>query len=55
MQKLIDTGDIKVNDRDVKPTYSPKEGDVISVQWPEPKKLDLAPEEIPLNILYEDS
>lgn len=55
LQKLIDTGDIKVNGRDVKPTYSPKAGDLIAVTWPEPKMLDLAPEDIPLNILYEDS
>ena len=55
LQKLIDTGDIKVNGKDVKPTYAPKAGDVISVHWPEPKKLELTPEEIPLNILYEDS
>ncbi len=55
LQKLIDTGDIKVNDRQVKPTYSPKSGDVVTVQWPEPKKLDLLPEQIPLQILYEDS
>jgi 23S rRNA pseudouridine1911/1915/1917 synthase len=55
LQKLIDTGDIKVNNRDVKPTYSPRAGDVIHVTWPEPKKLELAPEEIPLNILHEDS
>lgn len=55
LQKLIDTGDIKVNKKDVKPTYSPKAGDVISVHWPEPKKLELIPEEIPLNILFEDS
>lgn len=55
LQKLIDTGDIKVNGREVKPTYSPKSGDVIDIHWPEPKKLDLEPEAIPLNILYEDS
>ena len=55
LQKLIDTGDIRVNDCEVKPTYSPKAGDLITVTWPEPKKLDLAPEEIPLDVLYEDS
>jgi 23S rRNA pseudouridine1911/1915/1917 synthase len=55
LQKLIDTGDIKVNDRVVKPNYSPKAGDVVYVHWPEPKKLELVPEEIPLDILYEDS
>lgn len=55
LQKLIDTGDIKVNNREVKPTYSPKSGDVINIHWPEPKKLEIVAEEIPLNILYEDS
>lgn len=55
LQKLIDTGDVKVNQREVKPTYSPKAGDIITIQWPEPKKLDLLPEQIPLEILYEDS
>jgi 23S rRNA pseudouridine1911/1915/1917 synthase len=55
LQKLIDTGDIKVNGREVKPTYSPKAGDEITIQWPEPKKLELLPEQIPLEILYEDS
>ena len=55
LQKLIDTGDIKVNGQEVKPTYSPKAGDVVSITWPEPKKLDLAPEKIPLDVLFEDS
>jgi len=55
LQKLIDTGDIQVNAREVKPTYAPKAGDVVTIRWPEPKKLDLAPEPIPIEILYEDS
>jgi 23S rRNA pseudouridine1911/1915/1917 synthase len=55
LQKLIDTGDVRVNGREVKPTYSPKAGDLVSITWPEPKKLDLAPEEIPLDVLHEDS
>lgn len=55
LQKLIDTGDIRVNGREVKPTYAPKAGDTVTVTWPEPKKLDLVPEEIPLDILFEDS
>lgn len=55
LQKLIDTGDIKVNGREIKPTYWPRAGDVITVHWPEPKKLELIPEEIPLQVLYEDN
>lgn len=54
LQKLIDTGDIRVNDHPVKPTYSPRAGDVIAIHWPEPKQLDLTPESIPLDILFED-
>jgi 23S rRNA pseudouridine1911/1915/1917 synthase len=55
LQKLIDTGDIKVNGKEVKPTYAPKAGDQIDVHWPEPKQLELTPEKIPLDILHEDS
>lgn len=54
LQKLIDTGDIKVNGRQVKPNFSPRLGDVVTIHWPEPKKLELEPEEIPLVVLYED-
>ncbi len=54
LQRLIDTGDITVNARQVKATYSPKAGDVITILWPEPIKLDLLPEKIPLAVLYED-
>ena len=55
LQKLIDTGDIRVNGHEVKPTYTPKAGDIVTVTWPEPKKLELIPEKIPLNVLFEDS
>src|SRR5688572_28100246 len=55
LQKLIDTSDIRVNGQEFKPTYAPKAGDVVLITWPEPKKLDLAPEEIPLDVLFEDS
>lgn len=54
LQKLIDTGDVLVNGKRIKQTHSPKEGDLISVTWPPPRKLDLVPEELPLNILFED-
>lgn len=54
VQKLIDTGDIRVNGQLVKPTYAPRINDVISIIWPEPKKLTIAAEKIPLDILYED-
>jgi 23S rRNA pseudouridine1911/1915/1917 synthase len=55
LQKLIDTGDVLINGNAVKPTYSPRAGDVVTVHFPEPRKLDLSPEEIPLTVLFEDS
>ena len=54
LQKLIDTGDILVNGRQVKPTYAPRAGDVVTIHWPEPKQVDVLPEDIPLDVLYED-
>ncbi|MGV3772475.1 MAG: RluA family pseudouridine synthase [Verrucomicrobiales bacterium] len=54
LQKLIDTGDILVNGKKVKPTHAPKAGDVIEINWPEPKALEMEAEEIPLDILFED-
>lgn len=54
LQKLIDTGDVLVNGKRIKPTYSPKQGDQILLNWPPPRKLDLVPENLPLNILFED-
>jgi 23S rRNA pseudouridine1911/1915/1917 synthase len=54
IQKLIDTGDITVNGKRVKPTHAPKAGDLIAISWPEPKALELEAEEIPLNVLFED-
>lgn len=54
LQKLMDTGDIQVNGRPVKPTYAPKAGDLVTINFPAPKQLELAAEEIPLDVLYED-
>lgn len=34
--------------------YKPKPGEIIEIRLPEPQKLDLLPEDIPLEIVYED-
>jgi 23S rRNA pseudouridine1911/1915/1917 synthase len=54
LQRLIEEGHIRVNDRTVKPTHPPRVGDVISIVWPEAKLAEAQPEAIPLNILFED-
>ena len=54
IQKLIKEKFVLVNDGVKKPSYLVKEGDVLKVNLPEPKKLELIPEDIPLDIVYED-
>ena len=54
LQRLIDQGHIRVNGKAVKPTYSPRAGDQVEVHWPEAKPAEAQPEEMPLEILFED-
>jgi 23S rRNA pseudouridine1911/1915/1917 synthase len=54
LQRLIEEGHIRVNDKTVKPTHHPHAGEKIEVHWPEPKSAKLQPEKIPLDILFED-
>ena len=55
IQEGIHLGFIKVNDRDVKPNYKIHPNDVVTVSLPEPPRdTEVKPENIPLNIVYED-
>ncbi|MCD6051965.1 MAG: rluD 2, partial [Verrucomicrobia bacterium] len=54
LQKLIEEGDIKVNGTKVKATHSPKAGEKIDIRWPEARTMETKPEDIPLQILFED-
>lgn len=55
IQDGIRLGFVKVNERDVKPNYKIRPGDVVTVSLPEPPRdTDLKPENIPLNIVFED-
>ena len=54
LQKLLKDGDIRVNGKPVKANYKVTEGDEIQVCIPEPENPDILPEDIPLDILYED-
>ena len=55
VQKLIDEGLVTVNNKNVKTNYKVKLNDEISVNVPKPEKLDVKPEKIDLDILYEDN
>lgn len=55
IQNAIDLGNVLVNDKPIKPSYKVKPGDVISVVLPHPPRdTEVYPENIPLNITYED-
>ena len=54
LQKLLKDGDISVNGKPVKANYKVSEGDKIQIRIPEPENPDILPENIPLDILYED-
>ena len=51
---LLEEGRVSVSGRTVNKNYRPKTGEIIEILLPEPEKLDLAPEDIPLDIVYED-
>lgn len=55
VQKAADAGNILVNNKPVKSNYNIKPGDIISIvlAFP-PRDEEIVPENIPLNIIYED-
>lgn len=54
LQKWIEDGNVTVNGETVKPKYKLAVGDLVEVQPEKPQKIDLEPENIPLDIVYED-
>ena len=55
IQQLIKEENIKVNDKKTKSSYKIEMGDTIEVFIPEKKEIDLVPQNISINILYEDN
>ena len=54
IQSLIKSGAVKINGSDKKPSYILKEYDKIEFEIPEVEKLTIKPQNIPLDIVYED-
>ena len=54
IQKLLKSGEVFVGQKSVKPSYKVTEGDMISFEVPEAVELEVLPENIPLDIVYED-
>lgn len=55
IQNAANAGNILVNDKPVKPNYRVKPNDVISIVMAQPpREIEIIPEDIPINIVYED-
>jgi 23S rRNA pseudouridine1911/1915/1917 synthase len=54
IKRLIKSQAVTVNDQPSKPSYRVEPGDRITVHLPEEKEEPIRPEEIPLDIVYED-
>ena len=55
IQNAANAGNILVNSIPVKPNYKVKPGDLVQVVLPNPpREIELIPENIPINIIYED-
>src|SRR5437773_4926191 len=54
IQRLIEQGHIRVNGQSTKPTHHPRAGEQIEIEWPEARPSKVRPEEMPLDILFED-
>lgn len=55
IQKMIKDGAVLVNHVTVRASYKAVDGDQIELMLPEPEPLEVEPEDIPLDILYEDA
>jgi len=53
-KRLVEQGHVRVNGRVVKPTHSPRASEQIEISWPEARPAEAQPEQIPLDILFED-
>lgn len=55
IQRLLSNRAVLIHGQPIKSNYKVKEGDYIQVEIPEPEVLDVQPENIPLDIVYEDT
>ncbi|OPJ63227.1 RluA family pseudouridine synthase [Clostridium oryzae] len=55
IQNIIEDGHCKVNDKVIKNSYKLRKGDNIKIIIPEPEVLQVNAEDIPIDIMYEDS
>lgn len=54
IQRLIDDGKILVNNKKIKSSYKVQKDDKITIEQEKPKESQLRPQNIPIEIIYED-
>lgn len=54
MQKLLEDGRVKRGEKIIKANYKVRAGEMFVVDIPEPEAIEAVPENIPLDIIYED-
>jgi len=54
IQRYIKQGEVTVNGMPTKASYEPAAGDTIEIVLPPPPPTELVPEDIPLDVIYED-
>lgn len=54
IQRLIKDGKILVNKKQAKPSYKTNIGDIVTIEKEKPEEIELKPQEMPLDIIYED-
>lgn len=55
ISKYISEGRVKINGEEKKPSHRTKIGDIITYEKPEPICLDILPENLPIDVIYEDA
>jgi 23S rRNA pseudouridine1911/1915/1917 synthase len=54
LQRVVDDGDVLVNEKEAKPSYKLRDGDEIEIELAELPATRFEPENIPLDIVFED-
>jgi len=54
IQRMIEESQILVNGKSVKPSYKVSSGDVVTIEDVIPEDSELKPQDIPVDIIYED-
>ena len=55
VQGLIAAGHVEVGGKTIPKNYRPKSGEAITISVPPPEEIEIVPQDIPLDIVYEDA